>query len=206
MNRLSLPRPAGRLPALAAAMALAAALAVLASCAGAPAATFDPDGPCVTDGAVPGAYPELEAMLPTSLDGDPPTAVDSGRNCTPQNLGSLGTHDVAEVRFAGAVWDKGGGQGATTAIFTAPGLQAEWIAEFYQTSAEAARRTEDIETSSPTVAGRPGHRIDLRNGESLQSIIVWPSTTAGTVNVVLTADVEEAVVQEAITALENAPG
>ena len=209
-----IPRPAGFLrlrPSLvrSAVVALGAVLslvALVAGCAGTPAATFDPDGPCVADGAAPGAYPELEARLPSSVDGTPPTTVDSGRNCTPKNLGSLGTHDLTEVRFAGAVWDRGGGSGVTTAIFTAPGLRADWIAEFYETSAEAGRRTEDIVTTTPTVAGRPGHRMDLRNGESLQSVVVWPSTTPDTVNVVLSADIDESIVQAAIAALEGANG
>lgn len=191
---------------LAATVALTTVAVLLAACGGTPGATFNPEGPCVADGAAPGAYPELEAMLPTSLAGLPPPAVDSGRNCSPKNLGSLGTHDLAEIRFAGAVWDMGGGAGVTTAIFTAPGLQADWIAEFYETSAEAGRRTEDIETSTPTVAGRPGHRMDLRNDESLQSVVTWQSTSPDTVNVVLAADVEEPMIQDAIAALEAAGG
>ena len=36
-------------------------------------ASFDPSSPCPTDGRFPGAYPELEALLPGDLDGAPPT-------------------------------------------------------------------------------------------------------------------------------------
>ncbi len=201
-----MPRGPGRIYLFAASIALTVVAVVLAACGGTPSATFDPDGPCVADGAAPGAYPELEARLPTSLSDMPPPAIDSGRNCTPKNLGSLGTHDLDEIRFAGAVWDMGGGTGVTTAIFTAPGLRADWIAEFYATSAEAGRRTEDIETSNPTIAGRPGHRMDLRNGDSLQSVVTWQSTSPDTVNVVLAADVDESTIQDAIAALDAAGG
>jgi len=197
------PRARSLVLATISAFLLAAGL-VAGGCTSAPAATFDPAGPCVTDGKTPGAYPELEALLATELDGDPPTTVDSGRNCTPRNLGSLAAHDVSEVRFAGAVWDLGGSRGVTTAVFAAPGLEAGWVAEFYETSAEVGRKTEDIETSSVSVAGRPGQRIDLRNGESLQSVVVWPSRADGTVNVVLAADVDEATLQGAVEALEIA--
>lgn len=203
--RLRQAHPRARSLALATtAVLLLAAGLVAVGCATAPAATFDPAGPCLTDGKTPGAYPELEALLPSSLDGEPPTTVDSGRNCTPKNLGSLAAHGVSEVRFAGAIWDLGGSQGVTTAVFAAPGLEAEWMAEFYETSAETGRKTEDIETSAVTIAGRPGQRMDLRNGESLQSVVVWPSAIDDTVHVVLAADVDEAVVQGAIEALQEA--
>src|SRR3989304_2858001 len=91
---------------------LAAAFVVLAVTAcGGPGATFDPAGPCVVDGQTAGAYPDLEARLPTSLDGRSPTSVDSGRPCTEAGLGSLVTHDPAAARVAGATRDRGGGRG-----------------------------------------------------------------------------------------------
>lgn len=158
----------------------------------------------MADGKTPSAYPELEALLPTDLEGAPPTTVDSGRNCTRKNLGSLAAHGVSEVRFAGAVWDLGGSRGVTTAVFTAPDLEAGWVAEFYETSAEVGRRTQDIETSSVSIAGRPGRRLDLRNGESHQSVVAWSSSVDDTVNVVLAADVDEATLQGAVDALETA--
>src|SRR4029079_10116368 len=83
--------PARRLAAL-----LAAAAAVLVGCA-----SFDPAGPCNADGKVPGAYPDLEAVVPKSFQARPPAELDSGRTCTSSGLGSLATHGVKELRFAG---------------------------------------------------------------------------------------------------------
>ena len=41
----------------------------LAGCSGGAAASFDPTGPCTTDGQRPGAYPDLEARIPTDAAG-----------------------------------------------------------------------------------------------------------------------------------------
>ena len=72
-------------PALALVLAL-----VLAACGTAtPVASFDPASACTTDGRMPGAYPELEALLPAAYEGKAPATVDSGRNCTPAALGTL---------------------------------------------------------------------------------------------------------------------
>ncbi len=63
---------------------------VLAGCGTAtPVASFDPASACTTDGRMPGAYPELEALLPAAYEGKAPSTVDSGRNCTPAALGTL---------------------------------------------------------------------------------------------------------------------
>src|SRR5688572_5422476 len=43
---------------------LVAALLAVACSATSGAASFDPSGPCTTDGRGPGAYPELEALVP----------------------------------------------------------------------------------------------------------------------------------------------
>src|SRR5262245_4376974 len=50
---------------------------LLAGCAGEPAASFDPTGPCSTDGSAVGAYPDLEARIPTSYEGVGPGRLDS---------------------------------------------------------------------------------------------------------------------------------
>ncbi len=167
-----MPGPAHRARSL---VAILIAIAV-GACGGAPQASFDPDGPCGIDGRSAGAYPDLEAALPATFDGSAPGSVDSGRHCTEPALGSLIVHKVASVQFAGAAWDLGGGAAVSSAIFRLPGadLPADWIAEFYDIGARTAKRTENIETSRPTLDG-PGKvfRLDTLNDLSLQTVLVW---------------------------------
>jgi hypothetical protein len=169
-------------------LSVALALAVAAAgCAGT-AATFDPAGPCVADGRAPGAYPDLEALLPGSLDGEAPDSVDSGRNCSDGALGSLVSHDLDEIRFAGATWDLGGGRGVSGVVFGAAGtdLPAAWIAEFYEIGARTAKRTDNIETSRPAFEGAgETWRLDTLNDLSLQSVVTWGD--GGLVRAVLVA-------------------
>ena len=162
------------------------ALAVT-GCAGT-AATFDPSGPCVVDGQTAGAYPDLEARLPVALDGESPTSVDSGRNCTEAGLGSLVSHDLAFVTFAGATWDLGGGSAVSSVVFAVADteLPAAWIAEFYEIGARTARKTSNIETSRPWFDGAGATwRLDAINDLSLQTVVAWQD--AEVVRVVLVA-------------------
>lgn len=156
---------------------VAALLALLvAACSGAPAATFDPSASCGADGRAAGAYPDLEARLPTSFEGAVPATIDSGRHCSEAALGSLIAHKVSNVQYAGAVWDLGGGTGISSAIFRLPGadLPADWISEFYDIGARTAKRTENIETSSPTIPSVGQiFRLDTLNDLSLQTVLVW---------------------------------
>ena len=163
------PAPSLRLSARAAILVVAL-IATLAACG---AATFDPSGPCTADGRAAGAYPDLEALVPTTLEGRAADTVDSGRNCTPTSLSSLAAHGVKELRFAGATWSSGPNAGVSIAVFDAPGLQADWVHEFYVTGAENGRDTESIEESTPTVGGKPAYRVDALNGDSYQSVIDW---------------------------------
>ncbi|MBI2762653.1 MAG: hypothetical protein HYX54_02690 [Chloroflexi bacterium] len=157
---------------------LAWLMAVLLAAACGPGSTtsFDPTGPCGVDGRAAGAYPDLEARLPATFEGTAPGSVDSGRHCSEAALGSLIVHDVSSVQFAGATWDLGGGTGISSAIFELPtgSLPADWIAEFYDIGSRTAKRTENIETSRPTMPG-PGQvfRLDTLNDLSLQSVVVW---------------------------------
>ena len=150
-------------------VALLLAVIAVAGCT----ASFDPEGPCNSDGRMPGAYPELEALVPRDFGGKAPTRVDSGRNCTERALGSLVSHGVDELRFAGATWETGTSSGVTLAVLEAPGLTAEWVHEFYRLGAESARNTESVDASAFDVAGKPGFRVDTLNGESYQTVIDW---------------------------------
>ena len=179
---------------------LFAAVLVLGACGPAATDSFDPTGPCTTDGAAPGAYPELEAVVPTSYEGRGPDRLDSGRNCTAENLGALAGVGISEVRFAGGTWDFGGNRAAALVVFEAPGLTAEAMADFYEKSASAANRTQVIGRSMPALAGRAGHRLDTMTGDRQQTVVVWPAAARDRVDVVLTNDLPDPKIQAAVDA------
>jgi hypothetical protein len=180
-------------------------LAALAGCGG---RTFDPAAPCTEDGRAPGAYPALEAVLPTSFDGRPPDSLDSGRNCEPAGLGTLAERGVEELRFAGAIWDLGSGGGVTEAVLEAPGLRADWVAEFYEAGARSGRRVEAVTVSEAAVGELVGTRIDALNGESFQTVVVVPDATdrvrvaivASPIRVVQTRERHDEIVLNALIA------
>jgi hypothetical protein len=152
---------------------LVAILVIAAACQ----APFDPTGPCTADGRASGAYPELEAAVPTAYQGAKPSQLDSGRICTTAGLGTLAGHDVKELRFAGGIWSTGTDSGLSLAVLTdpdGPPLDPAWVVEFYDASARVGKNVQSIETSAyPVTSSIAGSRIDVLNGESYQSIIVW---------------------------------
>ena len=180
-------------------LALAVAVAV-AACSSGPAPSFDPTGPCTTDGRSPGAYPDLEALVPRIYRGVGPGTLDSGRNCTATNLGSLASLGISEVRFAGATWSFGAERAVVLAVFRAKDLTADALGAFYEQSALAASRTEIDAKTAPTIDGRQGRRLDTKTGERIQTVVVWPAATPGDVDVVITNDLPDARIQEAIAA------
>jgi hypothetical protein len=185
------PRPRRRRPASAwpAAFAVVLFALVAAACGG---AKFDPGGPCTVDGRAPGAYPELEGLIPARFEASPPTVLDSGRNCTPTALGSLAAHGVGEVRFAGGQWHLGERSGVTMAVFSSPTtLDPAWLGEFYESSARVARHTENVSAAQATIAGVDAFRVETLNDEtSFQTVIVWPGKNAVDV-VIVASDVHE---------------
>lgn len=180
--------------------ALAVVLLLLTGCTTEAAVSFDPSGPCTTDGAAPGAYPDLEALVPTRFRDEPPGTLDSGRHCSGPSLGSLAEAGITELRFAGATWSFGAERAAVLAVFQASGLTSEALATFYATSARAANRTQVLSESSPTIAGRTARRLDTKTGERLQTVMVWPSAAADRVNVVITNDLPDERIEEAVAA------
>jgi len=182
------------------ALVLAISIGLVAACSSSGAASFNPAGPCIADGRAPGAYPDLESQVPKAVAGTTPVSRDSGRNCTGMNLGTLAAHGVTEVRFAGAIWHDAAQSGLTLAVFRAPGLRAEWIGEWYEATARAGRRTGAIQATRPLIAGRQAYRMDLVNGESKQTVVVWSSAAGDLVQVVIAADEPEARIQDAIAA------
>jgi hypothetical protein len=183
-------------------LALLAVVLTLAlmGCSGAAAVSFDPSGPCTADGSAPGAYPDLEARIPTTFEGQPPGRLDSGRHCDPASLGSLAAAGFDEVRFAGGTWDLTGDAAVVMAVFKADGLTADRIAEFYAASAKAADRTKVVGESTPTLAGRPGHRLDTETSDRAQTILVWPSADRDVVDVVISNELPDAKIQAAVDA------
>jgi len=181
------------------ALVLALALS-LAACSTAGQVSFDPTGTCTVDGSAAGAYPDLEAMVPTTFEETTPATLDSGRNCTDASLGALRQAGIDEVRFAGGTWGFGGIRAAALVVFSAPGLTADAMADFYAQSARGANRTRIAAESTPTLGGRPGHRIDTVTGPRQQTVVVWPAVESDVVNVVITNDLPDPKIEAAVAA------
>ena len=147
---------------------------VLAGCG---SSSFDPTGACKGDGSAPGAYTELEAAIPKLYKDAKPINLDSGRTCTADGLGTLAAHGVKELRFAGGTWSTGTDSGLSLAVFTSPdgsALNPDWITEFFEASARAGKNVTSVDTTDyPVTTAITGRRIDVLNGESFQSIVVW---------------------------------
>jgi hypothetical protein len=176
---------------------LLAATGLVGACSSA-ALTFDPAAACTIDQRLPGAYPRLEALVPARLFGVPPTQLDSGRDCTTTNLGTLADHGLKEVRFAGGRWDRSPTSGVTAAVFEGDGLTAEMMGEWYEATARLSSKTAGLRPGRPIVDGRQGYRLDLLASEVPQTVVCWPSPDGRTVRVVIGAGVAEADIQAAI--------
>ena len=175
---------------------------LLAACSSGGAASFDPAAAC--DAAVreqmPGAYPDLEARIPTLIEGREARSRDSGRFCSNETLGSVLDAGVAEVRFGGGIWEVGDRGGVQLGAFEGDGLTPALLADEYRRGAEASRRTEAVKPTTLQIDGRPAWRIDVVNGNSRQAIVVWGSADGKVVQAVVAADVDEAQLQAAISA------
>lgn len=182
------------------ALITAVVVLVLSACGQPPPPSFDPAAPCTQDGSARGAFPALEAMVPKTFENAPPETLDSGRKCTQEGLGALSVAGFEEVRFAGGTWGFGAIRAAALTVFTAPGLTAGDMAEFYAKSATEANRTRITGVSTPTLAGRPGHRIDTLTGPRQQTVMVWPAAEPDVVNVVITNDLPDPKIQAAVDA------
>ena len=174
--------------------------AILAACSGAATSSFDPTGPCSGDGSAPGAYPDLEAMVPTSYEDRAPDRLDSGRNCSDENLGTLADEGLEEVRFAGGTWEFGSDIAAVLAVFAADGLTVDAMADWWESTARASSRTQILNSADVDIAGREVRRLDTKTGERLQSVLVWEGTEPGQVNVVLTHNLPDPKIEAAFAA------
>ena len=107
---------------------------------------------------------------------------------------------MSEIRFAGGTWTFGAERAAVLAVFRTPGLTSDGLAAFYAASAQAAARTQVVATSTPTISGRQGRRLDTATSGRVQTVVTWPSATPDVVNVVITNDLPDARIQDAIDA------
>ncbi len=191
-------------------LGLAVAGLALGAC-GAFGPTFSPTGACLADGRAPGAYPELEADVPRTISGRPATSIDSGRDCSTDALGSFVNHGVHDLRFAGATWDEGSGNGVSIAVLALPDqpLPVAWAEEFYQLGAENGSHTGNIQVARPTYAGvGTVFRLDTLNDLSFQTVVVWADGPLARVVIVATQvgpsasrSVHDARVAEAVGAV-----
>ena len=199
---------AARVRPVAVAALVAAVALLLVGCAG---AAFDPTGPCTSDGSASGSYPDLEAQVPKLFRGSAPSVVDSGRTCTQEGLGTLTGHGVKELRFGGSTWETGSQSGLSLAVFTSPdgsALPPGWLAEFYESGARTGKNVEQVvPTTFEIQPGVSAQRIDVLNGESYQTVIVWPQggvvaavLVADFIREIQTKDAHDKIVQEAIAA------
>jgi hypothetical protein len=138
-----------------------------------------------------------------TFEGQARATLDSGRHCSIENLGSLAAAGISEVHFAGGTWDLGGDAAAALAVFQAHGLTADLLADFYVQSARTADRTTVTGQSTPTLAGRPGHRLDTTTSSRQQTIEVWPSAESDIVNVVITNELPDPKIQSAVDAFSG---
>jgi hypothetical protein len=176
---------------VAAVVALLVAL-VLGAC-GSSQVPSGPLGPCGADKADAisiGGFPELEAVLPTSLGRAAPNIVNSGRSCTDKALGSLVTHGIHELRYAGATWTQGPADATVVAVLATPSdqplLDEAWVEEFYTAGAVAGTKTDNVTTTRPVLdpVGQV-FRIDALNDLSLQTVVTW--NDHGLIHVVIVA-------------------
>ena len=123
--------------------------------------------PCTTDGRAPGAYPDLEALVPTTYEGAPPETPRLGAQLHGRRTsGSLARLGINEVRFAGGTWTFGAERAAVLAVFRTPGLTADDLAAFYDD--ERAGRGADRRSSAQShaddrrPAGPPPRHEDRR--------------------------------------------
>ena len=138
--------------------------------------------------------------MPTTFEDRAPDRLDSGRNCTDENLGSLADEGLEEVRFAGGTWEFGSDIAAVLAVFAADGLTVDAMADWWESTARASSRTQILNSAGVDMDGREVRRLDTKTGERLQSVLVWEGTEPGQVNVVLTHNLPDPKIEAAYAA------
>ena len=181
---------------------LVAVVVGLVACAGEPAASFDPAGPAPRTARSPGAYPDLEALVPATYRDAPPEAVDSGRNCSRREARVAGRARVSTRSGSpGRPGRFGAERAVVLAVFSATGPRRRGdVADFYAESARAEPRRRSSPSRSRRSPADPAAGSTPRRVERLQTVVVWPAADPDVVNVVITNDLPDARIQEAIDA------
>ncbi|HET7676657.1 MAG TPA: hypothetical protein VFK38_02285 [Candidatus Limnocylindrales bacterium] len=175
---------------------------LLAGCAASPP-SLDPALPCggQSERRGPGLVPDLESLLPATLEGAPPVSRESGSYCSTAALGApLVKAGVAELAFAGARWDRPRGAISLVA-YRALGLTANVMADTFATGADAARRISGVQAREVELAGRRGIRIDAQSRDGPLSVVLWPARADDTILAVLADSRDVAGLDAAIAAL-----
>lgn len=183
------------------------AATMLAACGGSAPASFDPSQPCTQDYQGNGAYPDLEALIPSTWDGQPAGELNSGRTCQASSLGSLLDHGIHELRFAGATWKFDDGVGMTVAVFEGTGLDTDRIMEFYRKGAKEAGRTDQSSQTDITVGTTPAIRFDATDPDGKRLLVVtWATEVEGRVHVLLGAGLDDERVADILAKLGKLQG
>ena len=188
---------------------MTAALALaMAGCSPMGAASPDPSAPCAgaDEQRAAGFHPDLEALLPTELDGQAPVQRDSGRYCSARSLGTLAEAGFGSVDFAGATWSADEASGLAVVAYRAPGLTLDVLADSFARGADDARSVNQVHASSIEVAGRPAIRIDAVMRQTPQSVVLWATDAPETFIVVIGSGVDDARLQAAVAAASSASG
>lgn len=175
---------------------------LLAGCASAPP-SLDPALPCggLPERRAPGLVPDLESLLPATLQGAPPASRESGGFCSEAALGApLRRAGVRELAFAGARWDRPRGAISLVA-YRAPGLGVDLMADTFSTGADAARRISGVQAREVQLAGRRGIRIDAQSRDGPLTVVLLPARASHTVLAVLADSRDADGLDAAIAAL-----
>lgn len=90
-------------------------------------------------------------------------------------LGSLKSHGIGELHFAGGQWHLSDRSGVTMAVLSSPtGLEPAWAGEFYESSARVAKHTENVSAAAARIGDVDAFRVETLNDEaSFQTVVVW---------------------------------
>lgn len=177
--------------------------AALAGCALAASSTPDPVAPCggAEERRGTGLEPELEALLPATIEGVAPSQSESGSYCSARALGLLAEAGFDEIRFAGATWPGEDGSGLAVVVYRAPGLTLDAVADSFARGADDARSVNQVHAVPTEVAGRQAVRIDAFMRREPQSVVIWPSAASDTVIVVIGSRVSDDHFEAAVAAM-----
>jgi hypothetical protein len=174
-------------------------VAIVATACGSASASFDPTSACTTDGHQPGAYPVLEARIPTTYLGTGTGEAGLGSQLhpgQPRVAGAAGFSETASPAGPDVRRRAGGRAGGVHR----QGPDGRQDGRLLHAERQGRSRTTVTAESAPTLAGRPGRRLDTTTGSRLQIVVVWPAADPDFVNVVISNDLPDARIDDAIAA------